>query len=243
MAKARKLGEKTAASEIAVRNAANTLFANVRFASVDEPLSTIVVTSTLPGEGKTSVAVALGEAIAATGERTLLVEGDLRRRRLAMRLGVHAPSGLYALMTGTVAYNGAIVRTPVPNLFLLDADEAVPNPLDLLSTRRFKELVEELKSRFSYIVFDTPPVGTFVDAAVLAALSDATVLVVKPGAAQVEELRGAYDQLEAAGARVLGICATFDREAGGSAFYGYDFDEASKKNPFARYFAARGARS
>ena len=242
MAKARKHGEKAMASEIAVRNAANTLFANVRFASVDEPISTIVVTSTLPGEGKTSVSVALGEAIAATGERTLLVEGDLRRRRLAMRMGVHASSGLYALMTGAVPYEAAIVKASVPGLYLLDADEAVPNPLDLLSTRRFKDLVGELKRRFSYIVFDTPPVGMFVDAAVLAALSDATVLVVKPGAAQMSELEGAYDQLEAAGAHVLGICTTFDQGAGGSAFYGYEFDEAPKKGALARRFAAKGAR-
>lgn len=227
MKKARKVEGTAAASELAVRNAANTLFANVRFASVDEPVSTIVITSTLPGEGKTTAAVALGRAIAAAGERVLLVEGDLRRKRLAARLGMHTAAGLYALMTGAVPLERAVVETSTPGLFLLDADEQVPNPLDLLAAKRFRTLVGELRERFAYIVFDTPPVGAFVDAAVLAAFADATILAVKPNAAQMSELKGAHEQLEAAGARLLGICTTFDASpaANSASLYGYGLDD------------------
>lgn len=85
-----------------------------------------------------------------------------------------------------------------------------------------------MEQRFDYVIFDTPPVGTFVDAAVLSALVDGTVLVVKPGGAKREEVLRAYDQLQTAGANVIGTCATFVEGTGSEYYYAY-YTEGGKR--------------
>ena len=149
--------------------------------SVDNPVRTIVITSAVPNEGKTFVAANLARAIATSGESALLVECDMRRRSLAGVTGAHASHGLYSVMSGQVPMREAVVATDVPNLYFLDAEPHIPNPSDLINSQRFARLVAELREAFDYVVFDTPPVGTFVDAAVLGTKADAVFMVVREG--------------------------------------------------------------
>lgn len=190
-------------------NAVSTLYANIGFMGADGPLRTIVVTSAVPNEGKSTITVGLARAMAASGKRTLLMECDLRRRSLAHLLGVRAAAGLGAVITGDAELGRAVVRTDDSNLFLLDAEPDLPSPVDLLDSDRFRRLFPALARSFDYVVVDTPPVGTFVDAAVVGAQADATVLVVREGLATRNSVVHARDQLEQAGAHVVGIAMTF----------------------------------
>lgn len=150
---------RRAASESALRNAVNTLYANIRFQDPDESIRSIAVTSSVPNEGKTTVALALAEAMAASGKRTLLVEGDMRRRSLAGRLGVHSRVGLFAALSGQAKLADAVLSAGQPNLWFLDAEPGLPSPSDILSSEKFDRALTSLEKSFDYVVVDTPPLG------------------------------------------------------------------------------------
>lgn len=213
-----------------VQNAAKTLFANIRFMSVDNPIHAIALTSTMPNEGKTVTSLELAKAIASSGKTCLVVEADMRRRSVASALGVHSQSGIYSVLVGQVALGEAITATTTQNLYFLDAEPNIPNPADILASNRYRQFVSDARQMFDYVVFDTPPVGTFVDAAILGTLMDGVVLVVRNGECKREELVVAYDQLKKADANVIGICSTFCEGTGSEYYYAYYTKDGARVN-------------
>ena len=163
--------------KLVVQNAAKTLLANIRFASVDDPIRTITVTSSIPNEGKSTVSINLAQAIATSGKSVLLVEADMRRRSLSDMLGVRSRGGLYAVLSEQISIDQAIVETGQKNFYFLDAEPHIPNPADIIVSHRFAKLVKALSAKFQYVIFDAPPVGTFIDAAEIASLTDGTLFV------------------------------------------------------------------
>ena len=212
---------KSSSNRLEVQNAAKTMYANIRFMSVDDPICSIVMTSTIPNEGKSTSSIELARAIGSSGKRVLLVEADMRRRSLSDAIGVRTPAGLYAVLSDEAELKDAIVETDVPNVYFMDVEPSIPNPADIISSKRFRKLMATFEQDFDYVLYDTPPVGTFVDAAILGSLADATVLVVKPGAASRDELLKAYEQLQKAEANVIGICATFCENSSSEYYYAY----------------------
>lgn len=213
--------KKASSDALVVQNAAKTLLANIRFASVDRPVKSIVLTSSVPSEGKSTVAYNLAQAIASSGKRTLIVECDMRRRSLADMVGARARHGIYAVLSGQVELDEALVATSHRNLFFLDSEPHIPNPADILSSQRFRKLVAQMESDFDYVVIDTPPVGTFVDAAIIAALADATALVVRERFVKRAELQNAYDQLKKADANVIGVIMNMCEAESSEYYYAY----------------------
>ena len=213
--------KKASSDALVVQNAAKTLLANIRFASVDRPVKSIVLTSSVPNEGKSTVAYNLAQAIASSGKRTLIVECDMRRRSLADIVGARARHGIYAVLSGQVELDEALVATSHRNLFFLDSEPHIPNPADILSSQRFRKLVAQMESDFDYVVIDTPPVGTFVDAAIIAALADATALVVRERFVKRAELQNAYDQLKKADANVIGVIMNMCEAESSEYYYAY----------------------
>lgn len=213
--------KKASSDALVVQNAAKTLLANIRFASVDRPVKSIVLTSSVPNEGKSTVAYNLAQAIASSGKRTLIVECDMRRRSLADMVGARARHGIYAVLSGQVELDDALVATSHRNLFFLDSEPHIPNPADILSSQRFRKLVAQMESDFDYVVIDTPPVGTFVDAAIIAALADATALVVRERFVKRAELQNAYDQLKKADANVIGVIMNMCEAESSEYYYAY----------------------
>lgn len=213
--------KKASSDALVVQNAAKTLLANIRFASVDRPVKSIVLTSSVPNEGKSTVAYNLAQAIASSGKRTLIVECDMRRRSLADMVGARARHGIYAVLSGQVELDEALVATSHRNLFFLDSEPHIPNPADILSSQRFRKLVAQMESDFDYVVIDTPPVGTFVDAAIIAALADATALVVREHFVKRAELQNAYDQLKKADANVIGVIMNMCEAESSEYYYAY----------------------
>ena len=200
-------------------NACKTILANIRFMDVDKPVCSIVITSAVPNEGKSFVAENLCRAIASSGKTVLLVEADMRRSTLAGRLKAHAKHGIYSVLSGAVTFDKAFVATDMPNMYFLDAEPGIPNPSDLLNSRQFERFVPIACGAFDYVVFDTPPVGAFVDAAVLGRLVDATFIVVREDFARREQVAAAYDQLVKAGANVAGVIMNYCERSGSDYYY------------------------
>ncbi len=223
--------KKTGTNTLEIQNAAKTLFANIRFMSPDNPIRSIVMTSSVPNEAKSTCSLELARAIATSGKTILLVEADMRRRMMASLLGVHAAAGVYAVLSDQVDLQDAVVPTDTPNLYFLDTEPNIPNPADIISSKRFHRLVEHMEQSYDYVLFDMPPVGTFVDAAILSTLVDGTIMVVRPGEVKRTELVDAYEQLQKAGANILGICATFCEGTGSEYYYAYYTKDGDRVDP------------
>ena len=205
-----------------LQNAVKTLVANIRFASVDNPVKTLVVTSSIPNEGKSTISIELARALAAGGKDVLVVEGDLRRRTLAGMLGVHPRNGIYSVLSGQVALDEAVVSVGgKSSLWFLDAEPHIPNPVDIFSSRRFHRFVDSLRRTYDYVIFDTPPLSTFVDAAVLGSVADGTLLVVREDFVKREDLVASYDQLRKAEANVIGAVLNYCDTKRGDYYYSY----------------------
>lgn len=223
--------KKASSNALEVQNAAKTMLANIRFASVDYPVQSIALTSAVPNEGKTTTTIELAKAIATSGKRVLLVEADMRRRSAATALGVHASYGAYAVMSRSTTLDQAVVGTGTQNLYFLDVEPNIPNPADIISSKAYEKLVDDACKRYDYVLFDTPPVGTFVDAAILSRLVDGVILVVKVDGAKRDEIVAAYDQLQKAEAHILGACATFCEGTGSEYYYAYYNKDNQRVDP------------
>lgn len=152
---------------------------NLLFMSPEKPLRTILVTSSSPGEGKTTAAASLAQIMADGGSRVLLVDADMRRPRVHKIFGLPSTGGLSSVIVGEVAIDAAIRRTEIPNLDVLPCGPVPPNPNELLHTASFEALLRDVAGRYDRVIIDSPPAGVVSDAVVIGTRVDGTVLVVK----------------------------------------------------------------
>ena len=167
--------------------------------------NTLMVTSTMEGEGKTVTALNLAIALAQQYDHTvLLVDADLRKPSVHEYLGLKQDVGLAQCLAGQASLEQALVKTGIGKLVVLPAGSGVNNQLELLSSNRMKTLIHELKTRYAdrYIIFDTAPVLPFADAQVLSALVDGVIFVVREGTARLQSVKEALQSLK--GAPLLG---------------------------------------
>jgi len=184
--------------------ALRTLRTSVLFSSTADGGQTLVVTSSGPGEGKTVVATNLALALAQTGQRVLLIDADMRRPRVHEVLEKAQEPGLSNILTGDKTYDDAVLQIENTGLSVLTAGHIPPNPAELLGSKRFQNLLETLKTRFEWIVVDTPPVMAVTDAPVVAHIADAAIFVVGSGMTSRSVARTAVEQLVGANAHVIG---------------------------------------
>lgn len=212
-----------------LRHQSETLLANIRFASLDEPVKTVVITSSMMDEGKSTMAISLATAMAKAGKRTLIMDCDMRRRSLGKMMNLHPEGGIYSLLSGQMPLKKALSATSTPNLYFLDCEPNIANPSEVLSTKRFATLMKTLRGTFDYVVIDTPPLSLFVDAAVASTLADGVVLVVRQRKAKKRAVADALAQLRAANARVLGLALTFAQKGDEDYYYYYYYNEENKR--------------
>ena len=154
-------------------------------------LNTVLVTSTASEEGKSITALNLAISLAKEQDHTvLLVDTDLRRPSVHRYLDITPEVGLVHCLRDNLPIEKALIKTGVGKLVVLPAGEALKDPLDMLSSKRMKDIVRELKERYPerYVIFDTPPAHPFADAGVLAGFLDATLFVVREGQANKEDV-------------------------------------------------------
>jgi len=202
------------------RESMRILRTNLQFLDVDTPQQVITITSSLPGEGKSTTSSALAIALAETGRRVLLVDGDLRRPRLDELFGLERTVGLTTALVGRVAPESAIQSTRTPGLDVLTSGTLPPNPSELLQTEAMAQLVGRLSAGYDLVLIDAPPLLAVTDGALLAALSDGAIVVVRHASTRIDELRGGAERLQSVGARVLGTVITMTPRRATSR-YGY----------------------
>ncbi len=182
-----------------------TLRTNIQFASISREIKTLTITSNIPNEGKSTIAMFLALAMAESNKKTLLVECDLRHTTLRKRMKLPKNVGIINYLSGNVTLEEAITVTQVENLYFLDAEIKVPNPVEIISSDAFSKMIDDLRGMFDFVIFDTPPVGTFIDAALFAARTDGTVILVKPGTVDKKLFKKTYEQLSKANANIIGV--------------------------------------
>ena len=179
----------------------------------------LLITSTLPNEGKTTVATNLALSLASEGKRVILIDGDLRKQALKGTLGIHASSdGLVEILAGNTK-NFRLLNVPKSTLLLLSGDETVDQPQPLLDTPRFQQLLELLRKKLDYIIIDSPPAGILSDAATTAKYADATLYIVRQDLANSTQILDSIQTLSANNVNLIG-CVLNHTQAG-TTRYGY----------------------
>jgi non-specific protein-tyrosine kinase len=179
---------------------------NVEFAAIDEPIHRLLVTSAVPSEGKTVTAANLAVAFAQGGRRILLVDADLRRPGVHEIFAIDNETGLTNLLRHDETRLGTLVRqSEQKNLSILPAGPLPPNPAELLGSHRMRTLMSTLTEGYDMVIFDSPPIEAFTDAAVLSSLVDGTLLVVESRRGRLAQIRSARESLTRANARLLGV--------------------------------------
>jgi succinoglycan biosynthesis transport protein ExoP len=177
---------------------------NLIFSSADESPRTIAITSACPGEGKTTVAVNLAVAFAHQGIPVLLVDTDLRRGRIFKVFEMAKDPGLSQVLQGSLSLTEAVRSTSVPGLSVLTTGGFPTDPSELLGSPAMSRLVAEVSQQYGMVIFDTSPLLSVPDGAIMAAGADATILVVRAGQTKEDEAKVAMAQLVAVGANVVG---------------------------------------
>lgn len=191
--------------QFAYVEALRALRTNLQFMDVDDPPRTIVITSPLPGDGKSKTACELAKALAASGSPVILVDGDLRRSKVAKNMGLPGGAGLTDVLAGRVALEDVLQSVAAsPNLLVLTAGTTPPNPSEVLGSARMHALLEDL-SATALVVVDAPPLLPVTDGAVLAHQADGALLVVRAGRTTYDIAEKAIDALAKAKGRALGV--------------------------------------
>jgi capsular exopolysaccharide synthesis family protein len=197
---------------------------NLQFVDVDSAPRSIVVTSSVPEEGKSTTTANLAISLAQAGVRVCLVEGDLRRPRLMQYLGLESAVGLTSVLIGRAQLSDVIQPFGNGKLHVLTSGPTPPNPSELLGARSMADVLAELEEQFDLVIIDAPPLLPVTDAAVLASLTSGTLLVVRYGKTRREQVRRAVEALRAVDARIYGIVLNMAPAKGPDAYYyGYAY--------------------
>ena len=187
-----------------VTEAYRTLRTNMQFCGKD--VHVVALTSCLPNEGKTTIAIELGKSLAKIGKKVLVVDADLRKsvvvKKYTNEKGV---VGLSQFLSQQVSEQDVLYQTQYERLDIIFAGQYPPNPVELLGSLAFKELIKKSKEKYDYILIDTPPLGMVIDSAVVANTCDSAIVVVNAGRVHRAQAIEVKEQLLRSGVRILGV--------------------------------------
>ncbi|OVE35725.1 capsular biosynthesis protein [Priestia aryabhattai] len=198
-----------------------TIRTNIQFSNADEMVKSLLLTSTGPGEGKSTTASNLATVYAQQGLKVLLVDGDLRKSTAHYTFRLENHIGLTNVLTKQTVLNQAVQKTEVPNLYILTSGPIPPNPAELLASKHMAEVLKQMNEEYDIVIFDTPPVLAVTDAQVLANLVDGTILVVSSGKTDKQAALKAKDLLMKTSGKLLGVVLNNRKIEEGSNYYYY----------------------
>ncbi|MFB2586739.1 polysaccharide biosynthesis tyrosine autokinase [Herbiconiux liukaitaii] len=215
-----------------------TLRTNLQFLNIGERRS-FVITSSIPGEGKSTSAANLAIVTALSGQKVIIVDSDLRKPKLAEYLGLEGGAGLTDVLVGRAELNTVVQRWGETNLYVLPAGRVPPNPSELLGSKAMIALIKSLENTFDIVFFDAPPLLPVTDASILANNTGGALLIVAAGRAHRNQVKGAVTALSTVGAKVAGVVMTMLPTRGPDSYgygrygygYGYGYSDEPQKAP------------
>lgn len=213
------------------------LQANLQYLQTERPLSAIVVTSALSGEGKTSTSVNLAMAVAEKGGLVLLIDADLRRPSVASAIGIEGSVGLTTVLIGRASLDEVVQPWAMDNLHVLPSGEPPPNPSQLLDSAAMHKLIDEAIETYDLVIIDSPPILPVIDAAVLGRHTDGVLLVVRMRTTRRQQVQAALAALERVGATRLGFVTTSVIDDGTGPAYAYVYKQAPRERRWRKWLS------
>lgn len=196
---------------------------NLQFCGDD--IRTILVTSSVPNEGKSTVSMDLARSLTESGKSVVVIDTDMRKSVLVGRLRVKAVNGevvgLSHYLSGQRKLNEVLYATDIKRLFMVFAGPSVPNPTEILEKKYFAEMIEFAREHFDYVIVDCAPIAAAIDAAVVAKYCDGAIVVISQGVASSRLIQSVKKQLEASGVKILG--AVLNKVKMNKKGYGYGY--------------------
>lgn len=220
-----------------VREALKTLRTNIQFCGDDKQV--LLVTSCLPGEGKSSSSMNLARSLSELNKAVLLIDADMRKSVLAARLKVgKVNKGLSHFLSGQCPLAEAVVATNVPKLHMLFSGPLVPNPTELLSTERFRLMLESFRKVYDYIIIDSPPLGLVIDSAIIGQQCDGAIIVLESAKTKYRLAREVKENLSKSGCPLLGVVLNKVDHRRNSGYYGKYYGKEYGKGKYGEYYAS-----
>lgn len=193
---------------------------NIQYSSFDKNAKVIVVTSSEPGEGKSTTTGNLGLSMAQDGKKTIIIDCDLRKPTIHKNFEISNTSGLSELIIGKINIEEA-TKEVNRNLKVITSGKIPPNPLEMLGSENMKKLLAKLKEHYDVIILDSPPILVVADAQVLSTLADGTVMVVRAGKTKKEMVLKAKKKVEQVHGKILGMLLNGAEKEAGNYYYYY----------------------
>ncbi|TDL61508.1 tyrosine-protein kinase family protein [Rhodococcus qingshengii] len=198
-----------------------TIRTNIQYSSIDKELKVLMVTSSGPGEGKSTTAANLAVVFAQLGKKVLLVDADLRKPTVHRSFGVNNLFGFTTVLTKQATLGSTVLETEEKDLYILTSGPVPPNPAELLSSKSMEQFIEEAKEQFDYVLFDTPPLLAVADPQILANKVDASVFVVFSGKTEIDQAKKAKELLENAQSKLVGVVLNHKEVKSNDYYYYY----------------------
>ena len=201
---------------------------SIEFSNLDKEMKVINVTSSMQGEGKSTVIANLAVSFANLEKKVLLLEGDLRNPSVHRMFNISNINGLTDILLNNKNFAECVHCTEVKNLHILTCGAVPPNPSEILSSKKMKDFINELREYYDYIFIDTPPIGVVTDAGIISTYSDGCVFVVGSKQCDIEMAKIAKKRLEDVGANIIGaVLNKFEAEGNGYNYYNYYYQHES----------------
>jgi capsular exopolysaccharide synthesis family protein len=181
----------------------------------------MIVTSSGPGEGKSTTTANLAVVFSQQGKRVLMIDADLRKPTVHYTFRTENHVGLSNVLTRQTTLEEAVQTTAQENLWLLTSGPIPPNPSELLGSKGMQNLLEQAKDEYDVVIFDTPPVLAVTDAQILSNLADGVVLVVSSGKTETDAAKKAKELLDSAKAKILGVVLNNKKQEESHYYYYY----------------------
>jgi capsular exopolysaccharide synthesis family protein len=206
-----------------ITEAYRTVRTNVQFASVDGDVRAILVTSSLPSEGKTSTACNIAVVSAEAGKRVLLIDADMRKPQVHQRFQISNLYGLTSVLIKERSFEECVIESQTPGLMVLPSGPIPPNPYEMLASKAFSDFIQSCKETYDVVIVDSPPVLSVADALVISRSSDGVVFVVDAKKTNRAHAKKATLALQQVNAKILGVVLNRleKKAAGGYYYYNY----------------------